>query len=241
MKHFPLFSYYGSKIRIAGAYPPPKYDTIIEPFAGAAGYSCKYPEKQVILYEKDEIIAGVLDFLIKSSPENIMNLPLIPPDKNVDDYTLPQEAKWMIGYWMASAKQNPNKRLSKWATEKKTWPDLATNFWGTACRERLAKTVSKIGHWKVYHESWENSERHIEPATWFIDPPYQIEGKYYRKNNKSIDFEKLGEWCKTRKGQTIVCESLGADWLPFVSLCELRGIGKGRKRSTEVIWCNTDK
>jgi hypothetical protein len=232
-----LFGFFGSKARIAPKYPKPIHDTIIEPFAGAAGYACLYPHKQVILYEKDEIIAGVLDFLIKSEPEDIMNLPLIPPDKNVDDYDLCQEAKWAIGYWMASAKQNPNKRLSKWATEKREWPNLTMNFWGTDCRIRLAKTVAKIGHWKVYHESWENSERHNDtPATWFIDPPYIKEGKWYRKSNKFINYDDLGEWCQTRNGQTIVCESKGAEWLPFEDLCELKGIGKGRKRSTEVIW-----
>lgn len=235
----PLFSYYGSKIRLSKKYPPPTYDTIIEPFAGAAGYSCLYPEKNVILYEKDEIVASVLDYLIKATPEEILNLPLIPPDKTVDDFNIPQEAKWMIGFWLASGKQRPNKRLSKWAATEREWPNLLAKFWGISCRERLSNTVSKIKHWKVYQESWENSERHTQPATWFIDPPYQHAGIFYRKNNKSIDFQKLGEWCQQRTGQVIVCESLGADWLPFEELCEMRGIGKGRKKSTEVVWYNS--
>jgi len=232
----PLFSYYGSKTRLSKHYPEPKFDTIIEPFAGAAGYSCRYPHKNVILYEKDDIIASVLDFLIKSSPEEIRNLPLIPPGYTVDDFDIPQEAKWMIGFWLASAKQRPNKRLSKWASTEKEWPNISAKFWGPSCRDRLSDTVSHIKHWKVYNESWENSERHTENATWFIDPPYQVAGIYYRQNNKNIDFNNLGEWCKTRLGQTIVCESEGADWLPFEKLCDLRGIGKGRKKSTEVVY-----
>jgi 16S rRNA G966 N2-methylase RsmD len=71
-------------------------------------------------------------------------------------------------------------------------------------------------------------------ATWFIDPPYQKAGKYYTGHNK-MDFEKLGEWCKSRKGQVIVCENQGADWLPFRFLTEHRG---SMQKNTEVIWTN---
>ena len=35
----PLFCYFGSKYRAAPHYPKPLYPHIIEPFAGAAGYS----------------------------------------------------------------------------------------------------------------------------------------------------------------------------------------------------------
>lgn len=34
-----MWTYYGTKKRIAKNYPAPIYDTIIEPFAGAAQYS----------------------------------------------------------------------------------------------------------------------------------------------------------------------------------------------------------
>jgi site-specific DNA-adenine methylase len=232
----PLFSYYGSKIRLSKHYPLPAYDTIIEPFAGGAGYSCKYYDRQIILYEKDEMIFSILDFLIKSSSNDILNLPLIPPDSSVDDFNICQEAKWLIGFWLANGKQTPNKRLSKWANARGEYPNLPINFWGMGCRERLANTVSKIKHWKVYNDSWEESSKHTTPATWFIDPPYQKAGIYYRKNCKSINFEQLGKWSTERNGQIIVCESLGADWLPFQSLKEIKGVGKGRKSSTEVIW-----
>jgi len=40
-----LFSYFGSKARIGNKYPKPIYDTIIEPFAGAAGYSYAHSHK----------------------------------------------------------------------------------------------------------------------------------------------------------------------------------------------------
>ena len=34
-----MFYYYGRKKQIAKYYPEPKYDTIVEPFAGSAAYS----------------------------------------------------------------------------------------------------------------------------------------------------------------------------------------------------------
>ena len=35
-----FFSFFGSKVALAKNYPQPKYDAIVEPFAGSAGYSC---------------------------------------------------------------------------------------------------------------------------------------------------------------------------------------------------------
>ena len=50
----PFFSYFGSKYRMAKHYPEPLYDIIVEPFAGAAGYSLLYPHKNIILYDNYE-------------------------------------------------------------------------------------------------------------------------------------------------------------------------------------------
>ena len=47
----PFWAYYGGKWRAAPRYPRPMHDTIIEPFAGAAGYSLRYPDRNVVLVE----------------------------------------------------------------------------------------------------------------------------------------------------------------------------------------------
>ena len=52
-------------------------------------------------------------------------------------------------------------------------------------------------------------------ASWFVDPPYQNQGKHYHYGPENVDFAMLGNWCRTRLGQVIVCENEGADWLPF--------------------------
>ena len=94
----PLLSYYGSKFRAAPKYHEPQHDTIIEPFAGGAGYSLRYPWKRVILYDTYEPLCGAWEFLIQSSAQDIINLPLLEPNQKVDNLHICQEAKWLIGF-----------------------------------------------------------------------------------------------------------------------------------------------
>jgi hypothetical protein len=77
-------------------------------------------------------------------------------------------------------------------------------------------------------------------ATWFIDPPYVDGGKSYRYSE--IDYPKLAAWCLRLRGQVIVCERQGADWLPFRMLYDnptARRYKPGaRQRCQEAIWTN---
>lgn len=76
-------------------------------------------------------------------------------------------------------------------------------------------------------------------ATWFIDPPYQVvQGEQYPNGAQSIDFAALGDWCRSRRGQVIVCESEGADWLPFSPLGAVQSMRKGSSR--ERVWLGGD-
>lgn len=54
-----FFNFYGGKWKAAPTYPAPKHDTIIEPFAGGAGYSLRHHERQVVLIDRDPVIAGI--------------------------------------------------------------------------------------------------------------------------------------------------------------------------------------
>lgn len=75
-------------------------------------------------------------------------------------------------------------------------------------------------------------------CTLYIDPPYQNQGKYYEES--TIEYDQLGDWClgQAKDGhQVIVCENLGADWLPFKPLVELHG---QKKKSVEAIWYSED-
>lgn len=43
-------------------YPPPQYRTIVEPFAGSAGYSVRYAHLNVVLCDVDPAITAVCEF-----------------------------------------------------------------------------------------------------------------------------------------------------------------------------------
>jgi site-specific DNA-adenine methylase len=79
-------------------------------------------------------------------------------------------------------------------------------------------------------------------ATWFVDPPYNNKaGSHYKCGSKDIDYNNLAEWCRSRRGQVMVCENAGATWLPFEDLYEHVGasrVGNKPKRSVEAIWTN---
>jgi 16S rRNA G966 N2-methylase RsmD len=108
------------------------------------------------------------------------------------------------------------------------------SFWGERVRETIAAQVEKIRHWQLIEGDY--SQCVLDgPATWFIDPPYQLAGKHYRHGSSDIDFAALAAWCRTREGQVIVCENEGADWLPFEPLDAVKTTRAGR-RSREVVW-----
>ncbi len=84
-------------------------------------------------------------------------------------------------------------------------------------RERLARNVELIRHWKIKNLSYEKISN--KWATWFVDPPYQRGGKRYLYNH--INYEDLAKWCKERKGEVTVCERSSATWMPFKPLAQL--------------------
>ena len=109
----PFFPFYGSKWNIARYYPTPRYGRVIEPFAGSAGYSCFYGCSRVDLFDADPIVAGVWDFLLNTSVGEVSNLPNMPDAGDcVDNYSIPQEAKWLIGFCRGSMRSAQTSTLS---------------------------------------------------------------------------------------------------------------------------------
>jgi len=226
----PFFSFFGSKWRSVNKYPAPKYNTIIEPFAGSAGYSLHNYNKNVILFDKDPIIAGLWEYLIFVKPEEIMSLP--NEITHLDEMNLTQEQKFLIGFWCNKGGNMPRKSPSAWMRSK----EHKSSFWGESIKQRIASQVEHIRHWQIYNSSYESAPN-IQ-ATWFIDPPYKKAGKEYRC--KFTDYENLAKYCMSRKGQVIACENAGEDWLPFRELGNIRAgnYNGGKPTSAEVIWTN---
>lgn len=226
----PFFCYYGAKNRVGRKYPEPTYETVIEPFAGCAGYSVAWNAKHVYLSDVDERVCGVWEYLIRSSPENILALPEVV--NHVDELNICQEAKWLIGYWLNKGCASPMKQPSTWMRQYKA----PNSWWGPAIKNKLALQVSQIKHWHIRQCSYENVNN--IPATWFIDPPYNNKaGKYYKHNK--INYVALGAWCMERMGQVIVCENKGATWLPFKDFMDIKSSGRrsdGIKISKEVVY-----
>ncbi len=231
----PFFCFYGGKWRAARRYSPPIYDTIIDSFCGAAGYSCRYPHKNIILIDKDPLIFGLWKYLISANELRIKELPDLKDGQTIDDLTdLEPAERHLIGFWLNKGTTRPSKSPSSWMRSGVR----PKSYWGKEVREVLSSQLYMIRKWTVLNCSYDEIEN--REATWFVDPPYKEAGSYYVHGSSSIDYIKLGDWCKSRLGQTIVCENVGADWLPFKEFSTIKSTpGKrGKGYSKEAVWEN---
>lgn len=225
MRLRPFWSYYGAKYNIAHLYPQPQHHTIIEPFAGSAQYSLLHYKRDVRLYDLDENICMVWDYLIHAKESQISNLTI--DFEHIDDlkgYT--QEEKVLMGFWCAKGASRPQNKPSKYATHKHT-----ANY-----KARAIAQVQYIRHWSIKQASYRDIPNTC--ATWFVDPPYLKGGEHYRCSSKDIDYEHLTTWCKSRRGSIIVCEGGDAKWLPFSDLCMARSCNRGVLDNKEILYTN---
>jgi len=218
---------------------PPMHPTIVEPFAGSACYSIRYGlGKKVILVEKDPIIASVWEFLIHATPRAILRLPDIPNRKTIDDFALSPGEAAFIGFWLNRGSAQPSKSPSKWMRSK---VNAKSTWWGREVRARVARLVDGLRGWTIAEGDYTRARN--RRATWIIDPPYQKKGKYYKFGSDKINYEELAEWCRERRGQVMVCENRGANWLPFKSFAKIKANSSSgdTSYSKEVLWTQTSK
>lgn len=215
-------------------YPKPRHATIVEPFAGSAGFSLRYADRRVVLCEIDPVIASVWRYLIGVSPQEIRSIPDVPLGGSVDDLPVPQEARWLVGFWVNRGVSRPRNKPSRWMREG----IRPGSFWGDRVRSSIASQVDSIRHWRLFECDYRSCPV-VGPATWFVDPPYQGAGKHYTFGSSGIDYQELGGWCRSRVGQVIVCENEGACWLPFRPLADIKTARRGR-RSLESIWTSAE-
>lgn len=234
----PFISYFGGKWRAAPAYPAPRHARIVEPFAGSAGYSLRYWNRAVTLVEKYEPLAAVWQYLISVGPAEILALPILQVGERVCDVPrLTQEQRWLIGYWCNAGAAAPRQTMLQ--MRDTDGYHRRYKSWGEGVRARIAQQVSCIRHWRVIHGDF--SEAPNVQATWFVDPPYQGLGRFYPCGDRGIDFEQLGAWCRTRRGQILVCEAEGARWLPFQPFGKFKRNehgGRGNPLAREALWRN---
>lgn len=228
----PFWRYYGAKWRIAPRYPEPRHRTIIEPFAGAAGYSLRYPDRDVILVEKYHVIAEIWRWLIAATPDEVRAIPTVDAVADLPAW-VPQGARWLVGMSMNTAAAEPRLTLSAGCRAHRARGHGRLWGWTAPMRERVANQVGAIKHWRVIEGDYAAAPD-VE-ATWLVDAPYRgRQGRHYIHHSGHIDYPALARWCRARRGQTIVCEAAGADWLPFVPFGSVRGMRA--KVSHEAIW-----
>ena len=225
-----MWSYYGSKNKIAKLYPLPKHGLIIEPFSGAAWYSVLHRHKNVLLNDKYEIIHDIWNWLINEATSDlIMEYKDFFVGQDISQIALDKAHKDLIGFCINRGSIAPKNIVQKWSCQVASKPNLASTT--AYSLKRVANLLPEIKHWKTQLDDYKNIPN-IE-ATWFIDPPYQFGGEHYSVND--IDYSYLADWCKTRRGQVIVCENTKANWLPFQPLIKIQG---QRVKTTEAIWTN---
>ncbi len=222
-----MFKFFGSKYKLADAYPVPSHDTIIEPFAGSAAYSVRHGiGHRVVLIEKDEAVVTLWHRLLAMSAEDIRHLPDPTPGSTSDDL--------LVAF--AAGRTTRDTPPSGFVVS----PRMAQRF--RPMVNRVASVVDRCRHFEVAAADY-TAAPDIE-ATWFIDPPYQARGGRwdrtrggrYRHPNRDIDYAALADWSRARRGQVVVCDQEGADWLPFSHKIEARDNTHGTYR--EVWWSN---
>jgi hypothetical protein len=229
-------SYYGGKSKIAHLYPAPVHDLIIEPFAGSAAYSWLHrrradgTRRQVWLNDLDEKTYSIWSFLTQADALDIVER--FVPDtvvagQKVSDL-IPSDLPGLVEICRAEANQGT--QGAKGVHDQIT--SMGAKCWKV--KRKLREVIPEVCDWRVTQWGYGDVNRQLRltdlmnlgdgavipeanspmTATWFIDPPYANEaGKRYRQGG--LDYATLSTYCKTRKGQVIVCENYGADWLPF--------------------------
>lgn len=225
----PFFPFYGAKWRSARLYGVPRHGLVVEPFAGSASYATYWEPPHVVLIDADPIIAGVWSYLIHVTEREVSALPDLDVGQDVRDLAIPQEAQWLIGYWLNRGSALPKRTRTAYSART----ERSQLVWGARARERLASQVGRIRHWRVSCGDYRGVVRDRPiVATWFIDPPYTDKGRFYRMAN--VDYSDIARWAKARAGQVIVCENSGAEWLPFTPLATTKST---TGVSEEVVWC----
>lgn len=224
-----MFTYRGSKKRVAKMYPEPSYPLIIEPFCGSAAYSVLHSNRQVWINDKSKVVHDIWKWLIHDAEIDDLwphrNLPL---GTVFNQLGVRKEIQDLLGFVYGPVSSKPANHVTRFI---KSGHSGSTDSYYQI--KRICEMLYSIRHWHITNDDYRDLPN--TEATWFIDPPYKQTMVY--GDLEITDYESLAKWCKCRRGEVIVCEKYGADWLPFKPLTHHFG---RTKRQIEVMWYKKD-
>jgi site-specific DNA-adenine methylase len=204
----PLFKWYGSKHTSSKHYPAPIPGLpVFEPYAGSAGYSQRYHDQKIVLWEINPRLQELWCWLIyKASPDDIRNIPLnIPEGTDIRTMGLDWGQQLLLKNWQRTNNLSECWTISSWGNSSGQWTQFS--------RDRLADQIGAIKHWEFRQPQW------TEQGTWHLDPPYRYN---YQYGVKDFDYNKLVDNInQIPQGSLIIaCEAVGKggevpNYLPF--------------------------
>lgn len=185
-----MWGYYGAKTTIVKLYPKPINHKIIEPFAGTARYSLEHFENDILLVDKYDVIIKIWHFLQQASEKDVLAINrVLVPHKKADEYQFDSEGeKLLFQFLIKKAPERPSLKVTDRVA-------IARPNYMNFSLKRIASNLFKIRHWKIELGTYQDIPN--QNATWFIDPPYEFGGACYPCSSRHIDFNALGNWCRT--------------------------------------------
>ena len=176
------------------------------------------------LYDLDDNICAVWDFLINASETDVMAM-----NQNVrtqEDYdALPNGVRqlffWNVQYVPTNVSRKLPLNYLKWIDDPSSTPHY--NFCSAWSKGRKKKHIMELKSimvdWRITQGSYDSiPDELIETAHFHVDPPYMLRGGTYV--HSEIDYGALGKWCRKLPCADI-CEGEDADWLPFRKLYDV--------------------
>jgi hypothetical protein len=234
----PFFKWFGSKWLASKHYPAPRYNDIVEIYAGSAGYSLRHVDKTAWLYDANTHVRDLWSWLIGyATPEKVRAIPVdLPEGESILNIPgLDGGQRLLVKMWQRTNNVGDCWTVSPWGNKPGQWTE--------STRRRIAEELPAIKHWHFVDSPTVAPVR----ATHFIDPPYQYN---YQYRCPPIPYRVLGDyaWSLASYGQVIVCEARcpktgeAPDWLPFQDFAERitsRRKAGNHTHSKELVWYGT--
>ncbi len=210
----PLFKWFGSKWLSSKTLPKPKH-SIIEPFAGGAGYSLRYGAwEKVVIAEANPFVHDLWKWLIGfASWAAIREIPIgVTEGTDIRTLGLCEGQALLLKHWQRTNNVGNCWTISPWGNKPGQWT--------ANTRARVADEFDAVRRWQVLPDAIMCLDNIVGHHTWFIDPPYQFNYQYGRT---VLDYQMLQNRISKLKGQVIVCEAVCPktqaipQWLPFTA------------------------